>query len=142
MALILAPGEKDNDLILDSRIMGLLPEWNPRPTEFVDSLLEDIKKMYYKCESNVGRRDTLSAVALSIPYATILEYIPGLTRYAYTEARNEARRRIAGYHVPPGRIIRERYSKEAVNNFVEFITRFALINQILFIRIFQFISNG
>lgn len=102
--------------------------WTKEPSEKFLALLENINEQYALANTKLARMETLGLVAPLLQYPELERYMPGLTRYAYTEARRYAKMSKAGLPRPETNVHRERYNRAKVEMFVGFISSSAVIS--------------
>jgi len=95
----------------------------PRPVKY-EQMMQNVKEAFETSDTRSDRMAIISLV-VHIPLHEIRRYIPGLSSYYYTMARQYARR---GYASGPSiRHRRIKYSLAKVERFVQFLTRWALL---------------
>ncbi|KAF1754581.1 hypothetical protein GCK72_021144 [Caenorhabditis remanei] len=114
---LLAPGSSEElyELMLD--LDG--NRWTTIRSRLFEELMESIVTEYSKVITRKERRSLLSLVTSILPYSTILKYFPGITRYEYTKSRQYS---VLLNRTPYTSSIRQKYVKENVVAFIDFIT--------------------
>ena len=92
-----------------------------RTSPTLDKLLKNVANMWYKASSPMEKRRALSLVALAVQYNTLLDYIPNLTHYYYTEGRKYATGLTPGGMFRQRQITRRRWTPLKVDCFVDWI---------------------
>lgn len=99
----------------------------------VDETLMQSLAQCYQAASNWGvRRQVLSIMADKVRYSKFLRYIPGLTRYRYTEAKRHCLVYGRGAPVQAFRARRKDVSTTQIQHFVSFITSSHIIQDLPF----------
>lgn len=96
--------------------------WHRDHSESFISAVQNIAEQYMSCSDRQTRMEVLATVAPVLRYLELEKYIPGLTPYAWKEARRYAKIVKSGRQIPPPSAIKERYKKKAVSLFIAFIT--------------------
>lgn len=100
---------------------------------YVDkSLMEALVECYNIASHWSVRRQLLSIMADKIPYSSLKKWIPGLTRYRFTEARHHILLHGRGSVVPTTKSTRMYVSPEKLDHFLTFITSGQVIQDIPF----------
>lgn len=102
-----------------------------------NKILNGVRKAYLNAPTRQERRLIIGAVAQSITYRQILNVIPDLTEYEFTESRKELVRLQNGEEEEKRIIVRHRLHPESVNRFIEFITQYAIVVVICFKNYFR-----
>ncbi|EGT55979.1 hypothetical protein CAEBREN_17783 [Caenorhabditis brenneri] len=96
-----------------------LDSWTTGSSEDLNAIMNQIAEHYFASEDRNNRILILSLVANSVSYLKVEKYIPGLSSYMYEKAKRFARRKreTKNKHTPS-----EKYKREDVEKFIEFIT--------------------
>uniref|UniRef100_A0A0N5BQ11 C2H2-type domain-containing protein n=1 Tax=Strongyloides papillosus TaxID=174720 RepID=A0A0N5BQ11_STREA len=116
IAGVMVPNSEE--LIVDS-FKDYLKEKNYRiQEEKTPDIIENIIEVYNNAESKVQKLGALELLSTCMPYNQVVQYFNGLSRYVYTQSKYLA----AGITDMKKRKRLERYDKEAVKDFVSFIS--------------------
>ena len=93
------------------------------PESNVDETLMTALSECYGADSKwATRRQILPIMADKVRYKTLLEYVPDLTKYRYTEAKRHCLTHGRGMPVPHERAPRQDFSPSQIEHFIMFIT--------------------
>ena len=92
-----------------------------RTSPTLDKMLKNVANMWYKASSPMEKRRALSLVAWEVTYNTLLDYIPNLSHYYFTEGRKYAKGLTPGGMFRPRKITRRRWTPLKVECFVDWI---------------------
>ncbi|CAO4377340.1 unnamed protein product [Caenorhabditis nigoni] len=120
MLILMVPDQTEDFQKLVEKRFIQMDSWTTGSSEKLDIIMSQIAAQYFVDEDRNTRILILSLIANSVPFASVEKYIPGLTNYMYNKAKKFARRKretVLNNHAAV-----ERYNKEAVDAFIEFIT--------------------
>jgi hypothetical protein len=113
-----APNELMNHII--SKRSG---SWMARKkSELFIKFIENVVEEYTMAPTRQMRLQILATIAPLLRYSELEKFLPGLTRYAFKEARRYAKMLKAGMPQPKKTTHRERYNRAKVELFIAFIT--------------------
>ncbi|EGT53439.1 hypothetical protein CAEBREN_20165 [Caenorhabditis brenneri] len=120
MILCIAPLDKEE---FETRVFKkkFSKVWTTGSEKDLELIMEQISVYYKNSFDRKSKTAVLSLVADVLPHATVEKFIPGLSRYLYGEARKFSRRN-RDAEIPEVPKIKESYNREAVENFISFIT--------------------
>lgn len=95
-------------------------------------LLQALADCYQAASNWETRRQILSIMADKVRYSTLLKFIPGLTRYRFTEAKRHCMIYGRGAPIQPSRSLRRDYSVSQVHHFITFITGSHIVQDLPF----------
>ena len=108
----------------------------------VDETLMEALGECYQAASHWGtRRQILSIMADKVRYSKLLRYIPGLTRYRFTEAKRHCLTNGRGAPVQSERSPRTDVSSSQIEHFITFITSAHIVQDLPFGERFITLSN-
>ena len=101
--------------------------------ETVDNtLMEALSECYQAASSWETRRQILSIMADKVRYSRLLQFIPGLTKYRFTEAKHHCFTYGRGVPVPSERVARTDVSTLQIEHFIMFITSSHVVQDLPF----------
>lgn len=120
---ILAPNDCEeiwNDIVESS--CDLLNVNNTQMDNEFETVMRGLAEAYEGCEDWSSRRQILSTFAKDVSLSVIQRFIPDLSRWCFTKAREHADFERKGAVVDTSREPAVRYKDEQIAHFVEFIT--------------------
>jgi hypothetical protein len=120
---ILAPNDFEeiwDDIVASS--YDLLNESNFKMDNDFQTVMRGLAEAYENCEDWNSRRQILSIFAKEVPLSSIRRFIPDLSSWSFTRAREHADFGGKGTTVDTAREPTIRYDDEQIAHFVEFIT--------------------
>jgi len=97
-----------------------------------DPYLKALAEAYLNASSNNVKRQIVSTIADLATLSEIRRYIPGLSKYAFCEARKHCLLHGRGILLSPQMISRTRYDKGQLDDFLDFITSPYIIQDLPF----------
>jgi len=104
--------------------------------------LEALAETYQNAESWNTRRQVLSIMADLVPYAMLLQYVPGITEYRVKTARQHALQHGRGSALPATKNPRMRVNHLQLDHFLSFITSPHIVQDLPFGQRYLSLSNG
>lgn len=106
--------------------------WDKENSEKFVILVEEVLELYRGATTRLERLQTLALIAPMMRYLELQKYYPGLTLYAFKEARRYAKMSKAGMPQPKIDGKKDRYKRANVESFIGFITSSLVINDMPF----------
>jgi hypothetical protein len=100
--------------------------------DFDDTLMVALAECYQAANNWEVRRQILSIMADKVRYSTLLRYIPGLTRYRFTEAKRHCLEYGRGTPVQSVRAPRKDVSSSQIQHFIAYITSSHIVQDLPF----------
>ena len=97
-----------------------------------ETLMEAFAQCYQAASNWETRRQILSIMADKVRYSTLLRYLPGFTRYRFTEAKRHCLTYGRGVPVQSTRAPRQDFSFAQIEHFVAFITSSHIVQDLPF----------
>ena len=94
------------------------------------TLMEALAECYHASGTWETRHQLLSIMADKVRYRALLRYIPGLTKYRFTEAKRHCLAYGRGAPVQSLRAPRTDITSTQIENFIAFITSFAILRKV------------
>ena len=96
------------------------------------TLMEALSECYQAASRWETRRQILSIMADKVSYSKLLRFIPGLTKYRFTEAKRHCLAYGRGTPVQPVRAARTDVASSQIRHFIEFITSSHVVQDLPF----------
>ena len=97
-----------------------------------EMLMKALCECYQEADHWETRRQILSIMADKVPYSKLIRYIPGLTRYRFTEAKRHCLTNGRGVPVQSKRSPRTDVSSSQIEHFIAFITSAHIVQDLPF----------
>lgn len=106
--------------------------WQRRHSEQFIGVVEAVAQQYTSVSNRQGRTEMLALVAPWFQLSELRDFIPGLTPYAFKEARLCAKMMKANMPRPQPSNVRESYDKKKVLLFIDYITGSQVVSDMPF----------